>query len=156
VKETALPGETTIDIVDRRPIIDMVTKTIVVGVMDISLTNREADVMRVLWELGPSVVAEVRDQLLDELAYTTVLTILRTLETKGYVGHEEEGRVHRYFPQIDQQAAQKSALQHLKHKLFSGSAELLFTHLISDQKLSSVQLRRMRKLLTRKADEGEA
>jgi predicted transcriptional regulator len=106
--------------------------------------------MRVLWDLGPSVVAEVRDQLSDELAYTTVLTI------KGYVGHEEEGRVHRYFPRVEQQAAQKSALQHLKYKLFKGSAELLFTHLISDQKLSADQLRRMRKLLAGKADKGEA
>jgi predicted transcriptional regulator len=68
--------------------------------MDVSLTNRETDVMRVLWDLGPSVVAEVRDRLADNLAYTTVLTILRTLEAKGYVGHEEEGRVHRYFAAV--------------------------------------------------------
>ena len=59
--------------------------------MDIALTDREADVMQILWERGPSVVAEVRDHLADELAYTTVLTILRTLEAKGYVAHEEEG-----------------------------------------------------------------
>jgi len=123
--------------------------------MGVSLTNRETDVMRVLWDHGPSVVAEVRDRLADDLAYTTVLTILRTLETKGYVGHEEEGRVHRYFAAVKQQAAQKSALQHLTRKLFNGSAELLFTHLVSDQKLSPEQLRRMRKLLKDKSDKGE-
>ena len=123
--------------------------------MDVSLTNRETDVMQVLWELGPSVVAEVRDRLADDLAYTTVLTILRTLEAKGYVGHEEEGRVHRYFAAVKQQVAQKSALQHLTRKLFNGSAELLFTHLVSDQKLSPEQLRRMRKLLKDKSDKGE-
>jgi len=123
--------------------------------VDVSLTNREADVMQVLWDLGPSVVAEVRDRLADDLAYTTVLTILRTLESKGYVGHEEEGRVHRYFATVKQQAAQKSALQHLTRKLFNGSAELLFTHLVSDQKLSPEQLRRMRKLLKDKSDKGE-
>jgi predicted transcriptional regulator len=111
--------------------------------------------MQVLWDLGPSVVAEVRDRLADDLAYTTVLTILRTLEAKGYVGHEEEGRVHRYFAAVKQQAAQKSALQHLTRKLFNGSAELLFTHLVSDQKLSPEQLRRMRKLLKDKSDKGE-
>lgn len=120
--------------------------------MDISLTNREADVMRVLWDHGPSVVAEVRERLADELAYTTVLTILRTLETKGYVAHEEEGRVHRYFAAVKEQAAQRSALRHLTHKLFNGSAELLFTHLVSDQKLSPEQIRRMRKLLAEKSD----
>lgn len=123
--------------------------------MDISLTNREADVMRVLWDHGPSVVAEVRERLADELAYTTVLTILRTLETKGYVSHEEEGRVHRYFAAVKEQAAQRSALRHLTHKLFNGSAELLFTHLVSDQKLSPEQIRRMRKLLAEKSDKEE-
>ena len=123
--------------------------------MDISLTNREADVMRVLWDHGPSVVAEVRERLADELAYTTVLTILRTLETKGYVAHEEEGRVHRYFAAVKEQAAQRSALRHLTHKLFNGSVELLFTHLVSDQKLSPEQIRRMRKLLAEKSDKEE-
>ena len=75
---------------------------------DIYLTDREADVMQVLWDHGPSVVNEVKDKLADELAYTTVLTILRTLETKGYVKHEEEGRVHRYSAAVKQQAARKS------------------------------------------------
>jgi predicted transcriptional regulator len=123
--------------------------------MDVSLTNRETDVMQVLWDLGPSVVAEVRDRLADDLAYTTVLTILRTLEAKGYVGHDEEGRVHRYHAAVRQQAAQRSAIQHLTRKLFNGSAELLFTHLVSDQKLSPGQLRRMRKLLRDKSGKGE-
>ncbi len=115
--------------------------------MDIHLTDREADVMQVLWDHGPSVVNEVKEKLADELAYTTVLTILRTLESKGYVGHEEEGRVHRYYAAVKQQAARKSALRHLTGKLFGGSAELLFTHLVADQKLSSEQIRRMRELL---------
>jgi predicted transcriptional regulator len=114
---------------------------------DIYLTDREADVMQVLWEHGPSVVNEVKDKLHDELAYTTVLTILRTLEQKGYVKHEEEGRVHRYAAAVKENAARKSALQHLTGKLFKGSAELLFTHLVSDQKLSTDQIRRMRELL---------
>jgi BlaI family transcriptional regulator, penicillinase repressor len=114
---------------------------------EIYLTDREADVMQVLWEHGPSVVNEVKEQLHDELAYTTVLTILRTLEQKGYVKHEEEGRVHRYFAAVKEQAARKSALRHLTGKLFKGSSELLFTHLVADQKLSSDQIKRMRALL---------
>ena len=120
--------------------------------MDIALTDREADVMQLLWEHGPSVVAEVRERLNDELAYTTVLTILRTLEAKGYVAHDEEGRGHRYYAAVQQQAAQKSALRHLTSKLFKGSSELLFTHLVSDKKLTPEQLRRMRKLLDNKPD----
>ena len=114
---------------------------------DIYLTDREADVMQLLWEHGPSVVNEVKEKLADDLAYTTVLTILRTLEQKGYVRHEEEGRVHRYFAAVKEDAARKSALQHLTGKLFKGSAELLFTHLVSDKKLSADQIQRMRELL---------
>jgi BlaI family penicillinase repressor len=117
---------------------------------DIFFTDREADVMHVLWEHGPSVVNEVKDKLVDDLAYTTVLTILRTLEQKGYVKHEEEGRVHRYYAAVEQDAARKSALQHLKGKLFKGSVELLFTHLVSDRKLSAEQIQRMRELLAKK------
>ena len=60
--------------------------------MRINLTDREADVMQVLWDHGPSVVSDVRIRLSDKLAYITVLTVLRTLEAKGYVEHEEEGR----------------------------------------------------------------
>jgi predicted transcriptional regulator len=117
------------------------------------LTDREADVMQLLWDHGPSVVTEVRARLRDELAYTTVLTILRTLEAKGYVGHTEEGRGHRYFAAVKQQAARKSALRHLTGKLFKGSSELLFTHLVSDQKLSPEQIQRMRRLLDGMRDE---
>ena len=121
---------------------------------DIHLTDREADVMQVLWEHGPSVVNEVKEKLSDDLAYTTVLTILRTLEQKGYVKHEEEGRVHRYFSTVKEDAARRSALQHLTGKLFKGSAELLFTHLVSDRKLSKDQVQRMRDLLAQSGDKG--
>jgi predicted transcriptional regulator len=118
--------------------------------MNISFTDREADVMQVLWEKGPCIVAEVRKALSDKLAYTTVLTVLRTLEAKGYVGHDEEGRGHRYFVLVQQEAAQQSALRHLTRKFFKNSTELLFAHLVSDQHLSSDQIQRMRKLLAKK------
>ena len=124
--------------------------------MRIALTDREADVMLVLWDHGPSVVSDVQDRLSDELAYTTVLTVLRTLEAKGYVKHEEEGRQHRYFATVQQQAAQKSALSHLLGKLFKDSSELLFARLVSDQKLSPEQIRRMRKLLDGRSRKDES
>jgi predicted transcriptional regulator len=123
--------------------------------MHIQFTDREADLMQVLWDRGPSTVAEVRSALKVELAYTTVLTILRTLEAKGYLGHEEEGRGHRYFATVKQQAAQESALRHITSKLFKGSAELLLTRLVSDTALSPEQLRRMRKLLADHSGDGE-
>jgi len=124
--------------------------------MKISLTDREADIMQVLWDHGPSLVSEVRERLTDKLAYTTVLTVLRTLQAKGYVGYEEEGRGHRYFASVKQQAARKNALQHLTDKLFKGSSELLFSHLVSDQKLSEEQIARMRKLLAEHTGKDES
>ena len=119
--------------------------------MDIALTNRESDLMQVLWERGPSTVAEVRDALKDELAYTTVLTILRTLEEKGYVDHREEGRAHRYLATVARDVAQKSALKALSQRLFKGSIELLLVHLVSDDKLSDEEVARIRRLLAQRA-----
>ncbi|HEY4340875.1 MAG TPA: BlaI/MecI/CopY family transcriptional regulator [Steroidobacteraceae bacterium] len=119
--------------------------------MDVALTDREAEFMQILWRHGPSTVSEVRERLADQPAYTTVLTILRNLEAKAYVGHMEEGRAHRYKALIDSDIARASALQALARKLFDGSAELLLTHLVSDRRLSSAQLRRIRRLLDAKS-----
>jgi len=110
---------------------------------EIHLTDREADVMRVLWEHGPSVVNEVKDQLHDELAYTTVLTILRNLEAKGFLRRAEEGRAHRYFPRVQQKAARKRALRRLLDTLFLGSPEALLTQLVDDHGMSPEELRRI-------------
>ncbi len=124
--------------------------------MEISFTDRELDIMGVLWDRGPATVAEVREALEDELAYTTVLTVLRVLEDKGHVRHEEEGRAHRYHPLVERQAAGKSALRRLTRKLFKGSPELLLTHLVSDRKLSEEEIRRMRTLLDERLKESES
>ena len=113
----------------------------------VSFTDRELDVMAVLWQRGPSTVAEVREALEDALAYTTVLTVLRTLEDKGYVGHEEEGRAYRYFAAVEREAAGESALRRVLGKLFAGSPELLLTQLVRERGVDPSALRRMRELL---------
>ena len=119
--------------------------------MEIRLTDREAELMEILWQRGPSTVAEVRESLADDLAYTTVLTILRTLEAKGYVSHSEEGRAHRYSASVERDVAQRSALKALSRKLFKGSTELLLTHLVADEKLSDAEIRRIKRLLDERA-----
>jgi BlaI family transcriptional regulator, penicillinase repressor len=70
-----------------------------------TLGDRELDVMTTLWRTGSGTVAEVQAALGTRLAYTTVLTILRNLEAKGFLRREEEGRGHRYFPRVKQRAA---------------------------------------------------
>jgi predicted transcriptional regulator len=122
--------------------------------MDVRFTPRELDIMTVLWEQGPSTVSEVQAALPDELAYTTVLTLLRVLEEKGHVSHTTEGRAHRYAPCVERLAAGKSALRRIKDRLFGGSPELLLTRLVEDDDLTEDELRRMRDLLERRLGGG--
>ncbi len=123
--------------------------------MEIRFTARELDIMAVLWERGPSTVAEVRRALDTELAYNTVLTVLRILEEKGHVTHEEEGRAHRYAPLVERAEAGGSALRRVTRKLFSGSPELLLTRLVEGEDLSEDEVRRMRDLLAKRLEAME-
>ncbi|HEV8442901.1 MAG TPA: BlaI/MecI/CopY family transcriptional regulator [Steroidobacteraceae bacterium] len=119
--------------------------------MDIVLADREAELMQVLWDFGPSTVAEVRDRVTDDLAYTTVLSMLRTLESKGYVGHDAEGKAHRYAALIDRDAARRSALRAMSEKFFKGSTATLLTHFVAEEKLSDADVQRLRALLAKRA-----
>src|ERR1043165_5783792 len=115
--------------------------------MKISFTERELDVMAVLWARGSGTVAEVRAALADEFAYTTVLSVLRTLEDKGYVTHTAEGKAHRYVPAVEPDAAGRSALTRIVDTMFGGSPELLLTQLVSDRRLDRKKLKQLRALL---------
>jgi BlaI family transcriptional regulator, penicillinase repressor len=110
---------------------------------DRTLGERELDVMGVLWTLGSGTVAEVRDRLPASLAYTTVLTILRNLEAKGFVRHDAEGKAHRYVPLVAHATARRSALARLVDKLFHGSAELLVAELVRDRAIDAGELARL-------------
>ena len=121
----------------------------------ISFTPREMDVMSVLWSLGSATVAEVKDKISDPLAYTTVLSVLQTLEEKGYVRHEGEGRAYRYFPLVDWRTAGGSELRRLMRKVFKGSPELLLVQLVEDEALSAEQLRRIQDLVEERLAQQE-
>ena len=123
--------------------------------MEIQFTNRELDVMAVLWEHPEATVAEVQKQLGDKLAYTTVLTILRTLEDKGYVGHTQHGKAYRYHALVERERAGESAERRLVGKMFQGSPELLLTHLVSDRNLSKDDLENLRRLVDQRLGSKE-
>jgi len=118
-----------------------------------TFTERELDIMSVLWRQGSGSVTEVREALTDSVAYTTVLKILQILEEKGAVRHEAEGRAYRYFPQVELEAAGESALSRILDKIFGGSAELLLSQLVSDRNIPPTELARMRKLLEEMEEE---
>jgi predicted transcriptional regulator len=114
---------------------------------DIYFPPRELEVMSVLWRLGSATVTDVREQLETDLAYTSVLSALQTLEEKGYVRHEPEGRAYRYFAVVGADRAGGSALARIRDAIFHGSAERMFAQLVSDRKLGREELERMRRLL---------
>ncbi len=114
------------------------------------LTRRELDIMSVLWEKGEATVTEVRDSVDPDLAYTSVSTMIRTLELKGYVSHRRgEGKTHIYFPIVDAETAGESALGRVLNKIYGGSPIKLLAHLVEHKRLSEKELQRMRELLKR-------
>jgi len=121
---------------------------------DFVLGDRELDVMGVLWDLGSGTVAEVRDRLPADLAYTTVLTILRNLEAKDFVSHSAEGKAHRYRPRVARKTARRNAIAKIVDKLFHGSAEQLVAQLVEDKELSANDLRRLRGMLSAQKPKG--
>ena len=122
---------------------------------EIAFTPREMDVMAVLWRNGSGTVAEVRDQLDEDLAYTSVLSVLQTLEAKGYVTHRAEGRAYRYLPAVAPERAGESALARIREAIFQGSAEWMFAQLVSDRSLEREELERMRRLIEERLGEEE-
>ncbi|TVP75066.1 MAG: BlaI/MecI/CopY family transcriptional regulator [Gemmatimonadales bacterium] len=114
---------------------------------EVSFTDRELDVMSILWREGSGTVAEVREALEDDLGYTSVLKVLQILEEKGFVDHEKEGRAYRYFPLVEASQAGASALDRVVDKIFHGSAELTLARLVSARKIPPGELEAMRRLL---------
>jgi predicted transcriptional regulator len=122
---------------------------------EIYFPPRELEVMSILWRRGSASVTEVREELEGELAYTSVLSALQTLEEKGYVRHEPEGRAYRYYPTVEAERAGGSALTRIKDAIFHGSAERMFAQMVSDRKLGREELERMRRLLTDRLKEKD-
>jgi predicted transcriptional regulator len=116
-----------------------------------TLTEAELRLMRVLWQRGEATVAEVAAAVRSPapLAYSTVLTMLRILEHKGYLTHTQQGRAFRYRPIVDQPTARRRAVRHLVSRFFGGSARLLVLNVIEQEKIDVAELRRLRKLVER-------
>ncbi len=123
---------------------------------DLHFPPRELAVMSVLWRLGSATVAEVREHLDEDLAYTSVLSALQILEDKGYVRHEAEGRAYRYIPTVAADKAGRSAITRIKDAIFQGSAERLFAQLVADRRLSRDELQRMREMLAKRLGDDHA
>jgi predicted transcriptional regulator len=114
-----------------------------------SLTDAEARVMAVIWQLKKATVGEVVVALRKRrvVTYSTVQTILRILETKGYVTHDKVARAFVYRPLVDERQARRRALRHLVSRLFNNSPSLLVLNVLQDEDIDPAELTRLKKLI---------
>ncbi len=122
-----------------------------------SLTDGEARLMRVLWALQSATVATIVSTLAPDgpVNYSTVQTLLRILENKGYVTHAKAGRAFVYRPVVDRQQARRRALRDLLSRLFDDSPSLLVLNVLETEQMAPDELRRLRALLEDGGDGGE-
>ena len=114
-----------------------------------ALTDAEAEVMAVLWRLHRASVSDVVTAMnrTRAVTYSTVQTMLRILETKGYVTHDKVARAFVYVPVIDERQARRRALRHLVRRLFDGSPSLLVLNVLEDEDLDPAEREQLRKLI---------
>ena len=107
--------------------------------------------MAVLWRLQRASVGDVLTAMNSTRAvtYSTVQTILRILETKGYVTHDKVARAFIYEPVVDERQARRRALRHLVRRLFDGSPSLLVLNVLEDEELDPAEREQLRKLIER-------
>ncbi|MDQ2991985.1 MAG: BlaI/MecI/CopY family transcriptional regulator [Candidatus Eremiobacteraeota bacterium] len=115
-----------------------------------TLTEAELRVMEVIWRKNRATVAEVTADLgPPPLAYNSVLTTMRILEQKGYLGHEEAGRAYAYHPLVERETAARSAVGQVVSKFFGNNAGELALRLIENERPSDDELARLRSLIER-------
>jgi predicted transcriptional regulator len=117
--------------------------------LNIQLTPTELELMSILWKIEKGSIKEIMAELPADrnLAYTSVSTIIRILEKKGFVNSEKKGRGHIYFPMIEQSSFEKSTVNSLVSNVFNGAPVSIVKCLIEDEKLSTEDIKELKKLL---------
>lgn len=109
-----------------------------------TFTDRELEIMRVIWERSEATAKEIHEALPDDRHYNSVLTIIRVLERKGHLTHRAEGKAHIYRAKAKQEKAQRHVLSHLIEQVFGGSAAAMVLHLVETGDLSEDDLSEIR------------
>jgi len=120
-------------------------------------TNAELEILRVLWQRGPSTVREVLESLPrgDRVGYTTVLKLLQIMTEKGLVTRDASARSHVYAPATSQTTTQDQMVSDLVERAFGGSTLGLVLHALSASPASQRELEQIRRLLDEKAAGGD-
>ena len=113
------------------------------------LSRRERQIIDILYTQGKSTAAEVQSALPDPPSYSAVRAMLRILEEKGHVRHQQDGPRYVYLPTVARDSAKKSALRHMLQTFFDGSAEEAISALLDDQsaRLSEAELDRLARMI---------
>ncbi len=119
-----------------------------------TLTEQELEIMKIVWDLDTATVRQVYERLLQEreIAYTTVMTMMQVLERKGRLVKSLEEKAHVYKPSEPKQKVIGGMVQEFMNRVFNGSAEPLLLQLVDDEKLSSQDIERLRKLLKKRSE----
>jgi predicted transcriptional regulator len=121
-----------------------------------NLSRRERQIMDILYQRGKASATEVREAMEDAPGYSAVRAMLRVLEGKGHIRHQEEGLKYVYVPTVAREKAKRSVVQHLLNTFFNGSAEQAMAALldVSASKLSAEELERMSEMIEKARKEG--
>ena len=121
-----------------------------------TLSRREREIMDILYRRGSAHVGEVMEELSGETSYSSVRALLRVLETKGHVRHEEKGLRYVYTPTLPRQAVRRSALKHVVDTFFEGSSGMVMAALIGDEgtRLSKKELDHLAALIEKARKAG--
>ena len=117
---------------------------------DVAPTERELQALKVLWQLGQATVREITAAIHergDELAYTTVLSLLQVMEQKGLVGHTATGKVYSYFAKADRDRTFQRLARGFLERVFDGSLDEYVLHALEARRLSPEELRRLEQLI---------
>ena len=122
---------------------------------NVKLSRREREIMDVVYRAGRATAAEVLDQLADPPSYSAVRALLRVLEEKGHLRHEEEGPRYVFVPTVPRERARQSALRQVLHTFFDGSTEQAVAALLDmKSKLSDAELDRLSRMIADARKEG--
>ena len=117
-----------------------------------SFTDKEMEIMQVVWDLGEAAVKDIQDRLPGDRHYNSVLTIIRVLERKGHLVHRAEGRAHIYRARVNQEKTRRRVLSHLVKNVFGGSAASMVLNLVETGDLTRKELDEIRRKIAQRSD----
>ncbi len=120
-------------------------------------TERELQALKILWDRGEATVRDIAGSLAERgesLAYTTVLSLMQTMEQKGLVGHKAEGKTYSYFPKVRRDLTFRSLARGFLDNVFDGAMDEYLLHALQTRKLSADEIARLEKLIDQAKDQS--